>query len=110
MYRVVIVTDRDTADGFKLSGVAVRVVETLDDANRVIGSLLDDEQCGIIAVAEKYMPAIDERLQRKIDTIYRPIVVAVPVKETLGEGAEAATGLARLIRRAIGFDITLKRG
>jgi vacuolar-type H+-ATPase subunit F/Vma7 len=56
------------------------------------------------------MSAIDERLQRKIDSIYRPIVVSLPIKETLQFGEDHRAYLSRLIRRAIGFDITLRRG
>jgi len=52
----------------------------------------------------------DERLQHKIDSIYRPIVVSLPIKETLHVGEDHRAYLSRLIRRAIGFDITLRRG
>jgi vacuolar-type H+-ATPase subunit F/Vma7 len=56
------------------------------------------------------MEAIDERLQKKIDSIYRPIVISLPITEKLRVGEERGAYLSRLIRRAIGFDITLRRG
>lgn len=105
-----VLTDSDTADGFRLSGVSVGVVDTPEMARARLNVLLDDEASGIIAVNEKLMAGIDERTQRKIDSIYRPIVISLPIKEKIEIGEDHRAYLARLIRRAIGFDITLRRG
>jgi V/A-type H+/Na+-transporting ATPase subunit F len=86
------------------------VAEGPEDARRTLATLVDDERSGIIAVNEAMMSGIDERLQRKIDSTYRPIVVSLPIKETLELGEDHRAYLSRLIRRAIGFDITLRRG
>lgn len=110
MYRLVVLTDPDTADGFRLAGVDVMVAESEEGARKALNSLLDDEASGIIAVSEKMMAAIDERTQRKIDNSYRPIVISLPIREQLAMGEDHRAYLARLIRRAIGFDITLRRG
>lgn len=110
MYRLIVLTDSDTADGFRLSGVDVEVAESSEEARLRLNALLDDEASGIIAVNEKMMAGIDERTQRKIDSIYRPIVISLPIKERLEVGEDHRAYLARLIRRAIGFDITLRRG
>ena len=110
MYRLAVLTDPDTADGFRLAGVDVYEAETSEIARRVLSQLVDDDTTGIIAVNTEMMEAIDERLQRKIDTIYRPIVISLPITEKLRIGEERGAYLSRLIRRAIGFDITLRRG
>jgi len=110
LYKVVVLTDPDTADGFRLAGVDVQVVESNDMARKQLNALLDDDSSGIIAVNEKMMAAIDERTQKKIDSIYRPIVISLPIKERLEMGEDHRAYLSRLIRRAIGFDITLRRG
>jgi V/A-type H+-transporting ATPase subunit F len=102
MYSVMVITDADTADGFRLAGVNVHEADTPEQARKVLASLVDDDSAGIIAV--------NERLQNKIDTIYRPIVVSLPIREKLEVGEDHRAYLARLIRRAIGFDITLRRG
>ena len=110
MYKLVVLTDTDTADGFRLAGVDVNVVDTPETARAQLASLLDDDATGIIAVNERLMGAIDERIQKKIDSIYRPIVVSLPIREKLEMGEDHRAYLSRLIRRAIGFDITLRRG
>jgi V/A-type H+/Na+-transporting ATPase subunit F len=110
LYRVVVLTDTDTADGFRLAGVDVDVVDSPEATRLRLASLLDDDATGIIAVNERLMTAIDERIQKKIDSIYRPIVVSLPIREKLEIGEDHRAYLSRLIRRAIGFDITLRRG
>jgi len=110
LYKVVVLTDSDTADGFRLAGVDVDVVDSPEMARSRLVSLLDDDSTGIIAVNERLMTAVDERIQNKIDSIYRPIVVSLPIREKLEIGEDHRAYLSRLIRRAIGFDITLRRG
>ena len=110
MYKLVVLTDSDTADGFRLAGVDVDVVDSPEMARSRLVSLLDDDSTGIIAVNERLMVGVDERVQKKIDSIYRPIVVSLPIREKLEIGEDHRAYLSRLIRRAIGFDITLRRG
>ena len=110
MYKLIVLTDPDNADGFRLAGVDVEVVDSDDKVRERLNRLLDDESSGIIAVNEHMMAAIDERTQKKIDSIYRPLVISLPLREKLAIGDDHRAYLARLIRRAIGFDITLRRG
>lgn len=102
------ITDPETADGFRLAGVSVVEVENADEAREKIRSLLDDPDAGILAVNESFYNAIDEKTQEKIDSIYRPIVIPLPIKESVEMAGERRAYLARLIHRAIGFDITLR--
>lgn len=110
MYKVLVLTDSETADGFRLAGCDVSIVDSPEAARKTLASLLDEDDSGIIAVNERFMGVIDDRLQKKIDSIYRPIVVSLPIREKLEMGEDHRSYLSRLIRRAIGFDITLRRG
>lgn len=108
MYKVIVVTDPETADGFRLAGVDVFQVETADEATREISRLLEDPKSGILAVNEGFLTGLDERIQKRIEATYRPIVVSLPVKEKLGAAGERRAFLARLVHRAVGFDVTLR--
>ncbi len=110
MYKLIVLTDPDNADGFRLAGVDVEVASNQDEARRRLNALVDDDNSGIIAVNESMMAVIDDRLQKKIDSIYRPIVISLPLREMLHGEEDHRAYLSRLIRRAIGFDITLRRG
>ena len=110
MYKVVVLTDSDNAGGFRLAGVDVETADSIREAHIKLGALLDDDSAGIIVINEVLTEAIDERMARKIDSIYRPIVVSLPIREKLHVATDHQAYLARLIRRAIGFDITLRQG
>jgi V/A-type H+-transporting ATPase subunit F len=110
LYKLIVLTDPDTADGFGLAGVTVQVAESQEDARRKLSALIDDDDSGIVAVNESFMTAIDERTQQKINQSYRPIVISLPIREKLTTEEDHRAYLSRLIRRAIGFDITLRRG
>ncbi|MEJ5185828.1 MAG: V-type ATP synthase subunit F [Candidatus Geothermincolales bacterium] len=108
MYKTIVVTDPETADGFRLAGVDVVEADSPEAAVEHIKRLLDDENAGILAINESFYNALDEKTLEKIDSVYRPIVIPLPVKETVEMVGERRAYLARLIHRAIGFDITLR--
>ncbi|PKK85610.1 MAG: V-type ATP synthase subunit F [Thermoplasmata archaeon HGW-Thermoplasmata-1] len=108
MYKVIVLTDPETADGFRLAGVDVFEVETPQEANKEMQRLLSDDKTGILAVNESFLAGIDGRIKKRIEATYRPIVVSLPVKEKLGTIGERKALLARLVHRAVGFDVTLR--
>jgi len=110
LYKVVVLTDSDNAAGFRLAGVDVETADSIQEAHVKLGALLDDDTAGIIVLNEALTEAIDERMAKKIESIYRPIVVSLPIREKLEIATDHQAYLARLIRRAIGFDITLRQG
>ncbi|PKQ20061.1 MAG: V-type ATP synthase subunit F [Actinobacteria bacterium HGW-Actinobacteria-6] len=110
MYKLVVLTDTDTGDGFRLAGVDVITVDSPEEARKRLNELIDDDSSGIVAVNEAFMADIDERTQQKINSTYRPIVISLPIREKLHTDEDHRAYLSRLIRRAIGFDITLRRG
>jgi len=110
LYKLIILTDPDNADGFRLAGVDVVEADSSEDARKKLARLVDDDASGIIGINESFMAAVDERLRNKIDSIYRPIVIPLPIRETLHVEEDHRAYLSRLIRRAVGFDITLRRG
>jgi vacuolar-type H+-ATPase subunit F/Vma7 len=110
MYKMVVITDNRTADGFRLAGVEVKVAESVASAQRSVIEMMSDETVGIIALDGRLSSAIDERIDRKLSTIYRPLLIMLPLGETIDTQAVAQKRLSRLIRKAIGFDVTLKRG
>lgn len=109
MYKVVILTDPETASGFRLAGVDVYEADGPEEAKSKMNRLLEDDRTGILAVNESFLAEIDERVKERIESLYRPIVVSLPVKEKIGAAGERKAFLARLIHRAVGFDVTLKK-
>lgn len=107
MYKVAAITDSDTADGFNLTPVETYPIDDTQEAVKKLRELLNDDTIGIIIINEDYFSQVDERTRKKIDRIYRPIVVPVPAKKKLGSAEARRDYLASLIRLAVGFDIKL---
>ncbi len=106
MYKYVIVTDPETAAGFRLAGVEVIEVSTPEEARKLIPPLLDADDTGIIGVSEEFMSVLDPELLARIDKTYRPIIIPIPgrAKKVMSE-----TYIERLLRRAIGYNIVVRR-
>lgn len=107
MRKLIVLTDPESADGFRLAGVDVLEVPEDDrvQIKRKLVSLINDDDIGIVAINEDFMGAVDEGTRAKIDKLYRPIVVSIPSKKKLVVGEARSAYLAKMIRRAIGFDI-----
>ncbi len=106
MYKFVVVTDRDRASGFRLAGVDVLEAGTMDEARKVIPPLLYKDDIGIVAVNEEFMLSLDEKLMDRIEKMHRPLIIPIPSKS---REIDRRTYIERLLRKAIGYNIVLKR-
>ena len=110
MYRLICITDKKTADGFRLAGISVREAQSPEEARQIIYEMLPEDEVGIIALDQRLSEALDERLEKQLERVYRPVVVMLPLGESAQTSELTQLRLQRLIRRAVGFDVTLKRG
>jgi V/A-type H+/Na+-transporting ATPase subunit F len=106
MYKFVVVTDRDRASGFRLAGVEVLEAGTMEEARKVIPPLLYKDDIGIVAVNEEFMLSLDEKLMDRIEKMHRPLIIPIPSKS---REVDRRTYIERLLRKAIGYNIVLKR-
>ncbi len=106
MYKFVVVTDPETAPGFRLAGVEVLEASTAEEAKSVIPSLLYKDDTGIVAVNEDFMASLDEKLMEKIEKTHRPIVIPIPSRT---HQVDRVDYIARMLRRAIGYNVVVRR-
>jgi V/A-type H+-transporting ATPase subunit F len=106
MYKFVVVTDPDSAPGFRLAGVDVLEASSLDEAKKIIPNLLYKDDTGIVAISEDFMTVLDEKLLEKIAKTYRPIIIPIPSRI---KGIDRTSYIERLLQRAIGYNIVLRR-
>lgn len=106
MYKFIVVTDPETAAGFRLAGVDVLEASGPAEARKIIPSLLFRDDTGIVAVNEDFMTSLDEKLMDRIEKTYRPIIIPIPSKT---KEIERTSYIERLLRRAIGYNIVLRR-
>jgi len=106
LYRFVVVTDPETAPGFRLAGVEVLEVATVAEAMSVIPPLLFKDDTGIVAVNEDFMASLDAKLMEKIEKTHRPIILPIPSRT---RQINRVDYIERMLRRAIGYNIVVRR-
>ena len=109
MGRILAVLDEETALGFRLSGVEVRTADTVEELRSRVEAVFDDREVRLVIVDEDLVRQLPEKLERRIENSARPLFLPIPtIKGWRGE-ARPETYAARLIRRAIGYQIKIKR-
>jgi len=106
LYKFVVVTDPDTAPGFRLAGVDVVEASSVEEAKKIIPSLLFKDDTGIVAVNEDFMASLDEKLMERIEKTHRPIIIPIPSRI---RQIDRTDYIERLLRRAIGYNIVVRR-
>ena len=107
MSRLVIVTNPESGNGFRLAGVEVFEASTSEEAKKYLVDFINDDSVGIVAIDEDLMEEVDERLKEKIDKLYKPVVIPIPPKKTVEVSDTRTAYVQSIIKRAIGFDIKL---
>lgn len=111
MRKVVIFTDVESADGFRLAGVeTVEGNDEVADNKQTLLKLVNDDDIGIVGVSEDIINSIDDNTRAKIERMERPIIVTLPTTKQLEVSEARHAYLAKMIRRAIGFDIKIGGG
>lgn len=108
MPKVIVLTDEETATGYRLAGVEVRVA-TPESAPKDLEALIEEDAYGLVVVDEGLVPdpvASTERVMRGRDL---PVLLPVPsLGAAFGEGDDATAYMKDLVRSAIGFDIKME--
>ncbi|MBU1670847.1 MAG: V-type ATP synthase subunit F [Actinobacteria bacterium] len=95
--RVVVITDRETADGFLLSGTELRAFDNAEEGAREIERLLHDTAIKAILANEEFLEALDERTRRLAEE--SPIVVIELPAQRGGLAMPAHEDLLKMINR-----------
>ena len=105
MYKVAVITDSETATGFRLAGVQVREAATPEEALALIREYAQAGY-GLLIVNEDLLRGTDEARARILRDRDLPIVVPLPPARAKLESGEAY--IARLVKEHIGFAVKLK--
>jgi len=106
MYRFLVVTDPDTAPGFRLAGVEVIEASSQEEARIAIKALVFKDDTGIVAVNEEFIAALDQKLLETIEKTYRPIIIPIPSRV---KRIDRISYIERMLQRAIGYNIVVRR-
>jgi V/A-type H+-transporting ATPase subunit F len=106
MHKFLVVTDRESAIGFRLAGVDVFEASGAEEAKAVIRSLIGKGDTGILAVNEDILASLDEKFRDKVEKMRKPIVIPMP---SGSRRIDKKSYMERLLRKAIGYNIVMRR-
>ncbi|MEJ2665988.1 MAG: V-type ATP synthase subunit F [Deinococcales bacterium] len=108
MPKMVVLTDSETAVGFRLAGVDVRETDA-EQARGALDELIAGDAYGLVVVDEGLIAdpiAASERAMRGREL---PVILPLPsLGQAFGEEDDAVAYMKSLVRNAIGFDIKLE--
>ena len=108
MARFVILTDAETAVGFRLAGVEVRE-SVPTEAVHALEEMIASDQYALVAVDEGLVADPVKATERSMRGRDLPVLLSVPrLGAAFDEGNDAVTYMKDLVRSAIGFDIKLE--
>ena len=105
MYKVAVITDGETATGFRLAGVEVREADTAARALEALQACVAAGY-GVVAVSEDLLRDTEDARARMLRGRDVPIVVPLPPARAQLESGEAY--ISRLVKEHLGFYVKLK--
>lgn len=95
-----IIGDEDTVLGFGIVGVAGKVANDAEEAQRAFDALLEDKNTGVIIITERIADMIRPVVDRYLFTMSFPLVVEIPDRGGVKPGRP---GIKEMVNAAIGI-------
>jgi V/A-type H+-transporting ATPase subunit F len=105
----VVLTDSETADGFRLAGVEVLVSRGSEETTRLVEKVLETEECGLVLMKEELMEGMAESLRCRLEKTGFPLLVPLPLDMNWWREQRGMEYLLRLIRRSIGYHLRIRK-
>ena len=107
MHKVLVVTDAETAIGFRLAGVET-LVTTAEAAVHDLETVVTGDGYGLVVVDEGLVPDPIRAMERAMRGRDLPVLLPMPgLSAAFDHEADATAYMKDLVRSAIGFDIKL---
>lgn len=109
MSKLLVITYPDTSLGFSLAGVEVKEVLDGGDIAPILQDVIKQGEYGLLVVEEKLLAKVDEGILKRIRKTGIPVIVPIDTPKSWQTEEEMESYIARLIRRAIGYQVKIKR-
>ncbi len=109
MGNIVALVDEDTARGFRLSGIGTRTTETPEELLAWANALGKDAEVRLVLLDESLFRKLPERVQGRLEDSRSPLFIPIPVLDLRKGAVKPEEYVARLMRRAIGYQIKIRR-
>lgn len=105
---MLILTDSETATGFRLAGVEVREANNIT-AQKALEESITSDKYGLVIVDESLIPDPIKSTERVMRGRGLPVILPMQgLGAAFGEGDDAKAYMKELVRRALGFEVRLE--
>jgi V/A-type H+-transporting ATPase subunit F len=108
--KYLVITDPESAVGFRLAGVETLTAERADEAEELLQTAVNSGGTGLLLINESFMNRFSDALQRKLEKLSLPLIIPIPISSTWWKKEESEDYIFNLIRRAIGYQMKIKKG
>lgn len=105
MNRIVVLTPSDADPGFACTGATQHAIPP-GRSMATLQQALDEAGSGVVVLDERLVPEIGEERLHEVEEGWPGVLVILPAPGGNGVGEDYAT---RLIRRAIGYQVKVRR-
>jgi len=107
--KIAVLTDPETATGFRLGGLEVHTAQTEAEARERLAEMIETDGFALIAVDEGLLPEPYEAVERIMRGRDLPVLLPfTSLAQAFAAGEEDATEyMRRLVKSTIGYDIKL---
>jgi vacuolar-type H+-ATPase subunit F/Vma7 len=105
-----VITDQGDSLGFRCAGIECREVGPETDVSSMLLSIQEEGKYGFVVIEDNILSRASESVMKRLKKKPLPIIlpINVPQKWSMAAGEEESP-LVRLIRRAIGYQLRIKR-
>ena len=107
--KIGVLTDPESAAGYRLAGLHVIVAEDATEAQKVLARMIQEDTYALIAVSSGLLPDPYQAVRREMRSRTLPVLLSTPspLAAGAGEGEDAEAYVRRLIVATMGYEIKI---
>lgn len=109
MSDLLVITGQGSSLGFRTAGLDTLEVDGKADVSGLLLGLQAQGRYGLIAIEEGLLEKVTPNAMKRLRKKGLPVIIPINLPGKWGESEAGESPVVRLIRRAIGYQIKLKR-
>jgi V/A-type H+-transporting ATPase subunit F len=107
--KIGVLTDPETAAGYRLAGLPVTVAGNATEAREALARMIQEDTYALIAVSAALLPDPYQGVRREMRSRTLPVLLSTPspLAAGAGEGEDAEAYVRRLIVATMGYEIKI---
>ena len=108
--KVLAISEKELAKGFALAGLETWRVSDAKEASQALAKVISGGEYGIVIMDEKLSSEIDKQVKTALSRGQGPMLVSIPAELRWRDTERLPHDdcVARLIRRAVGYQLNIK--